>query len=193
MRYLFLVFIVASIFGCAQSKNQNKEAFVSSDVTGTEVKGDFQLVDGNGKQRKLSDFKGKVVALFFGYTHCPDVCPTTLGTLSKAKKMLGTDQLQVVFVTLDPERDSAEKLGKYVQYFDQTFVGLRGNVETTKKMAESFKIFYEKQASSDKNEYTLDHSAGIYAIDKKGRVRLFMNQGLSDQDFAHDFGLLISE
>jgi len=134
-----------------------------------------------------------VVVLFFGYTHCPDVCPTTMDDLSKALKLLGQrrSEVQVLFVTLDPERDTQQVLAKYVPYFDDSFIGLYGDAATTARVAADFKVFYRKQASPGGSGYTLDHSAGMYVFDKKGKIRVYLNHGQNPQDIAHDLKVLL--
>ena len=141
----------------------------------------------------MQDFRGKVVALFFGYTHCPDVCPTTMSDLAKALKLLGDrrSQVQVLFVTLDPERDTQEVLTKYVPSFDPTFIGLYGDAATLGEVEKKFKVYAHKQSSAGKSGYTIDHSAGVYVFDKSGEPRLYLNYGQKPADIAHDFGLLM--
>ena len=138
----------------------------------------MQLTDHNGKPRTLADFQGKVVVLFFGFTHCPDVCPTTLGELAMVMKELGkdADRVQVLFVTVDPERDTPEVLPQYVPAFDPSFLGLYGDAEATARTAKEFKIFYQKQPLPG-GGYSIDHSAGTYIYDQQGRLRLFAPYG----------------
>ncbi len=183
------------LLGCAPPSAQQEPAFVGSVVTGMKVDVDAVLIDHNGKSRKLADFKGKVVALFFGYTHCPDVCPTTMSDLNKSLKMLGAraKEVQVLFVTLDPERDSVEVLNKYVPYFNTGFIGLRAEPEVTKKLAQDFKVFYARQETDSKAGYLVDHSAGVYAFDRKGDLRLYLSHGQPAKDIAHDLDLLLNE
>jgi len=191
MRYILLA-LLAILLGCsAPDSPQNK--FISTDVTGAQIGSDFALTDHNGKLRHLSDFKGKVTMLFFGYTHCPDACPTTMSELAQVVKLLGDKgkDLQVLFVTVDPERDSLEILKSYVPSFNPDFLGLRGDDATTHKVAQDFKIYYAKQASNSKAGYTIDHSTGIYVFDKQGQIRLFVTNSLKPQDIAHDVGLLM--
>ena len=188
-RLLFAVLVL--LLGC--SAPSSPPQFIGTDVTGAKIGADFTLSDHNGKPRHLSDFKGKVTMLFFGYTHCPDACPTTMGELAQVAKLLGdkAKDLQVVFITLDPERDSAEILKQYVPSFNPDFLGLRGDPASTQKVAQDFKIFYAKQASNSKAGYTLDHSTGIYVYDKQGQLRLFLANTQKVQDMAHDVGLLM--
>jgi protein SCO1/2 len=162
-------------------------------MTDVTLTSDFVLPDHNGTPRKLADFHGKVVALFFGYTHCPDVCPATLTDLAGALKLMGEQakDVQVLTVTLDPERDSAEVLKKFVPSFNPTFLGLRGDVAQTVKVTQDFKVYFSKQESKSKAGYTVDHSSGVYVFDKTGTLRVIMKAGQSQKDIAHDLGLLL--
>ncbi len=162
--------------------------FKTSDVTGASFGRDFALTDANGKARTLADFRGKAVVVFFGFTQCPDVCPTTLATLAEAMKQLGADadRVQVLFVTIDPARDTAELLRNYVPAFDKRFLGLYGDDDATQRVAREFKIIYQKQPGSTPETYTMDHSAGTYIFDMQGRLRLFVNHGQGPEVFAHD-------
>lgn len=150
--------------------------FKNVDITGADYGKGFELTDHNGKPRTLADFRGKVVVLFFGFTRCPDVCPTTLSELKGVMQKLGpdADKVQVLFVTLDPERDSAKVLAQYVPAFDARFLGLYGDLAATQKTAKEFKIFYEKRAGSSPENYTIDHTAASYAFDPQGRLRLYV-------------------
>jgi protein SCO1 len=175
--------------------NQGPQAptFRSTDITGAEFAKDFQLTDFNGQQRRLMDFRGKVVAVFFGYTHCPDVCPATLAELASAKKKLGADagKVQVLFITADPERDTADILKRYVTAFDPTFLGLRGTPEQTAQVAKAFKVLIQKNPGADPQNYTVDHSSGIYVYDTAGRLRLYLSYGQRADLFAHDIAQLL--
>jgi protein SCO1 len=167
--------------------------FYATDISGAEFAKALSLTDHNGKQRNLSDFKGKVVALFFGYTHCPDVCPTTMFDLKNAMKLLGeqSNQVQVLFVTVDPQRDTQEVLAQFVPAFDARFIGLRGSLQETAETLGNFKVFYAKVEGKGKDDYTVDHSAGIYVFDKEGKVRLYMNYGEKSADMANDIKRLL--
>jgi protein SCO1 len=169
-----------------------REAFQLTDITGAEFGRGFQLTDHTGKPRTLEDFKGKVVVIFFGYTFCPDVCPTTMGELSLVMKELGKDasRVQVLFVTVDPERDTPELLSKYVPAFDPSFLGLYGDAEATARTAKEYKIFYQKQPMKD-GGYTVDHSAGTYIYDTAGRLRLFAAYGQGGEKTLHDIRVLL--
>jgi protein SCO1/2 len=168
--------------------------FLSSDVTGATFGRDFALADPTGKQRALADFRGKVVVLFFGYTQCPDVCPTTLAMLAQVMQTLGAPdaaRVQVVFVTVDPDRDTAEVMSSYVTAFDPSFVGLSGDAEAIARTAKEFKILYQKQPGRTPGSYTVDHSAGTFIFDPRGRLRLYVSYGQSPDVFAHDIRELL--
>jgi len=170
-----------------------KSPFKGVDVTGSAIGGELRLADHNGKERSLADFRGKVVVVSFGYTHCPDVCPTTLADLSAALKRLGADaaRVQVLFVTLDPERDTPEVLAKYVPAFDPAFLGLIGDAAATQRAAKEFRIFYEKRPGNSPGAYTVDHSGQSYVIDPQGRLRLFVRNDRIAQDLAEDLRILL--
>jgi protein SCO1/2 len=150
------------------------------------------LTDHTGQPRTLADFKGKVVAVFFGFTHCPDACPTTLGELALVAKALGpqADRLQVLFVTVDPARDTPALLAQYVPAFHPSFLGLYGDAEATARTAKEFKVIYQKQQLQG-GSYSMDHSAGTYLFDTAGRLRLFAQYGQGAQSLLHDIQLLL--
>ena len=162
-------------------------------MSGADFGRELQLTDFNGQARKLSDFHGKAVVVFFGYTQCPDVCPATLATLAEAMKQLGddADRVQVLFITVDPERDTPELLKQYVPAFDRRFVGLYGDAEATARTAKEFKVIYQKVPGATPGSYTMDHSAGSYVFDPKGRLRLFVSNGQGADVFAHDLRELL--
>ena len=168
--------------------------FQNVDITGADYGKDFALTDHTGKPRTLADFKGKVVVMFFGYTHCPDVCPTTMGELNLVLKNLGPDaaRVQVLFVTLDPERDTQALLAQYVPAFNPTFLGLYSDLATTTKVAKDFKVFFQKVAGSSPDNYTLDHTAGSYVFDEQGRLRLFVRHGGSTEPLMADLKTLLA-
>ncbi len=170
-------------------------AFKNTDVTGADCCRDFRLTDHNGKTRTLADFRGKAVVMFFGYTQCPDVCPTTMAEMKSMLGLLGADaqRVQVLFVTLDPERDTRELLANYVPAFDPGFLGLYGDLETTAKTAKEFRVFYQKQAGPTPSSYTLDHSAGSYVFDTQGRVRLFVRHGDGGANLVDDLRSLLKQ
>ncbi|MFN5079224.1 MAG: SCO family protein [Burkholderiales bacterium] len=157
--------------GCTPST----PTFQNTDITGADFGKNFTLTDHTGKTRSLSDYQGKVVLIFFGFTQCPDVCPTTLAELSEVMKKLGSgaDRVQVLFITVDPERDTQTVLGQYVPAFDPRFVGLTGSVEQIAAVAKDFKAFYQKVPTPN-GSYTVDHFSGMYAFDATGRIRLFI-------------------
>lgn len=176
MRALVSVVLAAvALGGCSGSG----PSFKNTDITGADYGKDFTLTDHTGKTRTLADFRGKVVVMFFGYTHCPDVCPTTLAELKVAKDQLGDDgkRLQVLFVTVDPERDTRQILANYVPAFDPTFLGLYGDAAATARVAKEFKVFYQKAPGKTPDSYTVDHTAGSYVFDPQGRLRLLVRQG----------------
>jgi protein SCO1/2 len=159
----------------------SKPAFNNVDITGASYADDFSLTDHTGARRTLADYRGKLVVIFFGFTQCPDVCPTTLQEMAEVRRELGSDagKVQVLFVTVDPERDTREVLAQYVPGFDPTFVGLYGTREEIARTAKNFKVFYQKVAGPTATSYTMDHTAGSYVIDQTGQPRLFLkhNQG----------------
>jgi protein SCO1 len=168
--------------------------FHGVDITGSDWGRDFALLDHHGQPRRLADFRGQVVLLSFGYTRCPDICPTTLATLAEAVKLLGNDadRVRVLFVTIDPERDRPEQLASFVPWFDARFVGLWGDVAATAATAQEFHVFYQKQESSSAAGYAMDHTAGSYVFDPQGRLRLFERHGESPQAIADDLRPLLA-
>ena len=166
--------------------------FKSTDITGVDYGRTLALNDHTGRPRTLQDFRGKAVVLFFGFTHCPDVCPTTLADVSQAVRQLGPDaeRVQVLFVTVDPERDTPQALAKYVTAFDPGFLGLHGDPEATRRTAQEFKIYYEKRTTGD--SYSVDHSGQSYVIDPQGRLRLLVRPDRIRQDLAEDLRTLLN-
>jgi len=169
-------------------------SFQNVDITGADYGKDFSLTDSGGQKRTLADFKGKVVVMFFGYTHCPDVCPTTMAELNGVLKQLGDDakRVQVLFVTLDPARDTPQVLAQYVPAFNPTFVGLTGDAATIDRTAKDFKVFYQKVPGSSADNYTLDHTAGSYVFDPQGRLRLFVRNGGNTDALKADLKTLLA-
>jgi protein SCO1/2 len=167
--------------------------FLGSDVTGAGFGHDFRLTDHTGKPRTLADFRGKVVVIFFGYTQCPDACPTTLSELAAALQKLGPDaaRVQVLFVTVDPERDTPDLLSHYVPAFNPSFLGLRGDARATADAAKEFKVIYQKQPGATPGSYSMDHSAGTFIFDPQGRLRVYVSYGQGPEVFAHDIGELL--
>lgn len=181
----------ALLAACSESKPQ----FKAIDLTGADYARELQLPDQDGNLRSLKDFRGKAVVLFFGYTQCPDVCPTTLSEIAEAKRLLGPEggRVQGIFVTLDPERDTPQVLKAYVANFDPTFVALRGTPEQVAAVAKDFKIFYRKVEGKTPRTYTLDHSAASYVYDPAGRLRLYTRYGTGPEALASDLKLLLKE
>lgn len=168
--------------------------FKGVDITGADYGRDFPMPDLDGRPRGVADFKGKVTVVFFGYTQCPDVCPTTMSELAAVKKQLGADgdKLQAVFVTIDPERDTAEILKAYMGSFDPSFVALRGTPEQTLALAKSFKAFFRKVPGKEPGSYTMDHTAGAYVYDPQGRLRLFVRYGQPVEAWVSDLKQLLA-
>jgi protein SCO1/2 len=173
---------------------QQKQSFQNLDITGgTEFGKDFSLVDHHGQTRTLSDFKGKAVVMFFGFTQCPDVCPSTMTEMAAVMEQLGADadRVQVLFVTVDPERDTQPLLAEYVPHFDRRFLGMRPADEAAlKKLASDFKVYYAKVTRSD-GSYTMDHTAGSYVFDPQGHLRLFVKHGQGAAPIVHDLKQLL--
>jgi len=188
-----LLGVLGVLAGC--DTTAKVEAFKSTDITSANFGKDFQLTDHNGKARSIADFKGKLVVLFFGFTHCPDVCPTTLAELALVMKQLGVDakKVQVLFVTVDPERDTPRLLAQYVPSFYPSFLGLYGDLEATDRTAMEFKVVHQKVAGSRPDNYTMDHSAGTYVFDQSGRLRLFVSYGQGATVLLHDIRILLAQ
>jgi len=191
LRATVAALILFAIAACGPAAQK----FRGSDITGIGYGRDFRLIDHTGRPRTLADFRGKVVVLFFGYTQCPDVCPTTLSQLAATMQKLGPDaaRVQVLFVTVDPERDTADLLARYVPAFNASFLGLYGDATATAETAKEFKILYQKQPGPNPGGYTVDHSAGTYLFDPQGRLRVFESYGQGPDVFAHDIRALLQE
>ena len=172
-----------------------KTVFANTDITGLGYGKDFSLTDHNGKPRTIADFRGKLVFVFFGYTHCPDICPTTLSDMAGIMKALGSDadKLQVLFITLDPERDTPEVMAGFVPAFHPAFLGLYGDRPATEKVARDFKIFQQRVPGPDGKSYTIDHTAASYVFDTRGNLRLFVRHGQNGAPLLNDLKLLLSE
>lgn len=171
-----------------------KPQFKSIDLTGADYAKDFQLPDADGKVRSLQEFRGKAVVVFFGFTQCPDVCPTTLTELAQARKLLGPsgERVQGIFITVDPERDTPEVLKAYMANFDPGFIALRGTPEQLAALAKDFKVYYKKVEGKTPTSYTMDHSAASFIYDPQGRLRLYTRYGLGAQALADDLKILLS-
>ncbi|QWD63948.1 SCO family protein [Polynucleobacter sp. MWH-UH2A] len=185
LRRLLIAALAILLVACSP-----KPEFKNIDITGSTAFGkDFSLQDPDGNVRSLADFKGKVVVMFFGYTQCPDICPTTLTEMQQVMTLLGpqSDKVQVLFVTVDPERDTAAILKQYVPSFDPRFLGLRPADEAAlEKVAKDFKIYYKKVPGKSPGSYTMDHAAGSYAFDPQGRLRLYIKHAQGPETLAHD-------
>jgi protein SCO1/2 len=181
------------VFGLCACSPQRVQ-FQSIDITGADYAKEFTLTDHNGQRRSLSDFKGRVVVLFFGYTQCPDVCPTSMVELTEVKRLLGADasKLQVVFVTVDPARDTTDLLKAYMTNFDPTFVAFVPTSDELVDVAKRFKIYYKKQEGKTPTSYTMDHSAGSYVYDTQGNLRLYSRYGSGAKVLAQDIQTLLT-
>lgn len=168
--------------------------FQATDITGAAFARDFKLTDHTGRVRELADFRGKVVAVFFGYVHCPDVCPTTLSDFARALEQLGAgaEQVQVIFVTVDPERDTPEVLKTFVPAFNPDFLGMYAEEAALRELAKEFKVVYQKTSVKGVDDYLIDHSAGTYVFDKQGNLRLLMSYGSSPDAIAQDLKVLLA-
>ena len=183
-----------ALAGCDKLAPGSRTPFNGVDITGSDLGPDFRLTDHNGKERSLADFKGKAVAMFFGYTHCPDVCPTTLSDMANALKALGPDgqRVQVLFVTVDPKRDTPELLKGYVPAFNPTFLGLYGDAAATAKVTKDFKIYAAERPGKTPESYTVDHSAQTLVFDAKGKLRLMLAYGTPGDKIASDLRILLN-
>ena len=187
--YLMLAGAMATIGACTQQQ----PSFSSIDVTGAGYAKDFELTDHNDKVRHLSDFAGKVVVMFFGYTQCPDVCPTTMTELAEVKNALGSDgdKLQVLFVSVDPARDTPQVLKGYMANFDPSFLALYTSPEKLEALAKDYKVYFKRVDGKTPTSYTMDHSAGSYVYDTQGRLRLFTRYGTGPKPLTEDIRLLL--
>jgi protein SCO1 len=188
LRLFWSIIICSALAGCDGGGPQ----FRSTDITGAPYGHTLELADHTGKPRRLEDWRGKAVVLVFGFTHCPDVCPTTLADIALALKELGPDaeRVQVLMVSVDPERDTPQALAKYVSAFDPRFVALRGDLQATRKAAQEFKVYFEKRKQGE--SYTVDHSAQSYVIDPQGKLRLLVRHDRIAQDLAPDLRALLA-
>jgi protein SCO1/2 len=184
--------LLAGLLGACERAAEAPQ-FALTDITGASFGKELNLPDHNGKMRTLADFRGRVVTVFFGFTHCPDACPTTLVEMAQVMRELGPDaaRVQVLFVTVDPERDTPAVLAQYVPSFHPEFLGMCGDAEATARVAKEFKVFYQKQPSKD-GGYSVDHSAGTYVFDREGRLRLFAPYGKGGAAILHDIRLLLA-
>ncbi len=173
--------------------SESPQSFRSIDITGADYATGFSLTDQNGQKRTLADFKGKAVVVFFGFTQCPDVCPTSLTELAEAKRLLGPDgdRLQGIFISVDPERDTPDVMKQYVANFDPSFLALHATPVELEALAKSFKLYYKKVPGRTPTSYTMDHSAGSYVYDPQGRIRLYHRYGSGAQALADDLKILL--
>jgi len=188
--YPILLGALGLISACSTDE---KPQFQSIDLTGADYAKDFLLTDQNSKSRSIKDFAGKIVVVFFGFTQCPDVCPSSMAELVELKNSLGKDEdkLQVVFITLDPERDTSAVLKAYVEHFDPGFVALRPSLEQLPVVAKDFKLYYKKVDGKTPGSYSMDHSAGNYVYDTQGRLRLYSRFGTDPKGLSSDIRLLL--
>ena len=191
-----LVFIVAAlavfIAGCNRAGDAAAPGFRGIDLTGAPYGRNFRLTDADGRERTLGDYKDKAVLMYFGFVQCPDVCPTALIRAAKVKQLLGADgdKLQVIFITIDPERDTPEVIKAYTAAFDPSFIGLYGDAKRTRETADEFKVYYKQVPTG--SSYTMDHSALSYAFDPQGRLRLALRHEQTAEDYAHDLRQLLA-
>lgn len=193
MKKLFALTLLAlALAGCDKLASK-PVVFNNVDITGAAYARDFALTDHNGKPRTLADFKGKVVLLFFGFTQCPDICPTTMSEMAAVLKLLGEDakDVQVLFVTVDPARDTQKLLSEYVPAFDPSFLGLYGDDAATRKVGQEFKVFFAKAPGATADSYSMDHQAGSYVFDKTGKIRLFIRHDKGAAPLAQDLKQLL--
>lgn len=187
--------LLAAMFALVACGRQETPAFHATDITGASFARDFRLVDHHGATRSLADFRGKAVVVFFGYTHCPDVCPSAMERFARVSRELGADasRLQVIFVSLDPERDTREVLARYVPFFHPDFLGMTGAPAELEALAREFRIVAQRRDAEGAGGYTLDHSAGAYAYDPAGRLRLYLGTELSHDALLADLRRLVRE
>ncbi len=177
--------VLVLLSGC---NSKVEPEFLSTDITNASFGRDFKLSDHNGDIRSLANFKGKVVVLFFGYTNCPDICPSIMGKLAGAIKKLGNDgsNVQVLFISVDPKHDTPALLKQYVSTFNPTFLGLSGDLQTIRNIAKEFKVAFQKQTGISQENYLMDHSTGVYIFDLEGKLRLYVNSGTNMDIISHD-------
>jgi protein SCO1/2 len=196
MKYFVAAWVAVLLLSACGPQPSGGVKFQNTDVTGADFGKGFALTDHTGKPRTLADFKGKLVVMFFGYTQCPDVCPTTLAEMAKVIKELGPDgdKVQVLFVTIDPERDTKDLLKQYVTAFHPGFLGLAGDMEATVRAAKEFKVYVQKQQpKTPGGSYSVDHSAGTFILDGQGRLRLFVNHGAPAASLLADIRTLLKQ
>jgi protein SCO1/2 len=194
VRIAFAAALIAALLFIGGCGKKDGPQFQATDITGADFARTLELTGHDGKPRTLADFQGKVVVVFFGFVHCPDVCPTTLARFATVMKALGPDaqRVQVLLITVDPARDTADVLAKYVTAFNPTFLGLTGDAAAIERTAKEFRVIYQKQAGQTPDTYTVDHSSGVYVFDPNGRVRLFVSGAQDAAVLEHDIRLLLS-
>jgi len=195
-RRTLLTGALAMVFsGVLTACSEPEATFLGNDISGTKLGTRLALTDHNGQARTLKDFQGKVIVAFFGFTQCPDVCPTALAELSALMEKLGpdADRVQVVLISVDPERDTADILKQYVTTFDPRFLGLTGTPEQVKAAAASFKAYYAKIPTADGKDYTMDHTSAFYLFDKTGESRVLANSTIGVDAMAHDIKMLLNQ
>ncbi|MDO8449272.1 MAG: SCO family protein [Rhodoferax sp.] len=193
LKFIATCAMVAGAAGLISACSEKKPSFAAIDLTGADYARDFALTDHNGQPRTIKDFTGKVVVLFFGYTQCPDVCPTSMAELAEVKKLLGKDgeRLQGLFVTVDPQRDTPEVLKGYMANFDPSFLALYTTPDKLEALAKEYKVYFKKVDGKTPTSYTMDHSAGSYVYDTQGKLRLYTRYGTGAQPLAADIKLLL--
>jgi protein SCO1/2 len=194
VRIAFAAALFAALLLIGGCGKKDGPQFRATDITGADFARTLELTGHDGKPRTLADFQGKVVVVFFGFVHCPDVCPTTLARFATVMKALGPDaeRVQVLLVTVDPARDTADVLAKYVTAFNPTFLGLTGDAAAIERTTKEFRVIYQRQPGQTPDTYTVDHSSGVYVFDPKGRVRLFVSGAQDAAVLEHDIRLLLS-
>lgn len=195
LRVFFVVALALLVAACGERTNGSTSPFKSTDISKVEWGQDLRLTDHNGQPRSIADFRGKVTLLFFGFTHCPDVCPTTMADMARVIDKLGPDgqRVQGLFVTVDPARDAPQVLARYVTGFHPSFLGLYGDVATTAALAKEFKFFHEAQAADSQGRYDVMHGSAIYVYDPRGRLRLLMGTERAFDAMAADIARLLRE
>lgn len=199
VRYILAVMLAALLAACDGSENSSKisspPSFLLTDISGASFARDVRLVDHTGRSRSIADFKGSVVALFFGYIHCPDLCAPTMAKLAATMSELGdkAERVQVLFVTIDPEQDTPEALAKYVSGFNPTFLGLSGDAQEIDTTLKEFKVVHQKQINPVTGQTTTDHSMGIYIFDTAGKIRLYADNSKDQKTLAHDMKVLLDQ
>ena len=193
LKFIAICAGITGAFTLLSACSEKKQNFSAINLTGADYARDFALTDHNGQPRSIKDFAGKVVVLFFGFTQCPDVCPTAMTELAEVKKLLGKEgeRLQGLFVTVDPERDTPEVLKAYMGNFDATFLALYGTPEKLAATAKEYKMYFKKAEGKTPTSYTMDHSAGSYVYDTQGKLRLYTRYGTGAQPLAADIRLLL--